>query len=281
MCKKRGNSRLNRTKRSRKTTLIRQILGLLKPTRGKIEVMGINVSEKPEKIRGIVGYVPQYPLYYPSLTVEEILHYILLMKGIRNKKELEKRLNSVLKLTNLDSARKFYGYQLSGGMMKSLLLSMALIQEPQLLILDEPTSMVDINTKFRIWETIQKNRREGVLLASHDLNEVKKICDRIYVITNGRIVASGTPGEISKLLKTPTEIRLIPQETQDFKHLLEEFSIVYEKRGNIYEMAFEDLESALNAIQHILKTSGIEYLEVDSPSFEKAIMTLIGGKNND
>ena len=73
-----------------KTTLIRQILGLLKPTKGKIEVMGVDVSKKPEKIRGIVGYVPQYPLYYPSLTVEEILHYILLMKGIRDKKELEK-----------------------------------------------------------------------------------------------------------------------------------------------------------------------------------------------
>ena len=114
--------------------------------------------------------------------------------------------------------------------MKSLLLSMALIQEPQLLILDEPTSMVDINTKFRIWETIQKNKRKGVLLASHDLNEVKRICDRIYVIINGKIIASGTTGEISKLLKTPTEIRLIPQKTQEFKHLMEKLNIMGEKK---------------------------------------------------
>lgn len=260
-----------------KTTLMRQLLGLLKPTAGRIEVMGINVAEKPKEVKNIVGYVPQYPLYYPSLKVEEVLYYILRMRGVRDKGGIMEGITSVLELVGLEAARNAYGYQLSGGMMKSLLLAMALIREPPLLILDEPTSMVDIVTKERIWNVLQNADKRGILLASHDISEVKRLCDRIYILLEGRIIAHGTPAEISKMLRMPTEVTLMPRDQNKVEDTFKHHRIAYTKRGGTYEIAFEKLEEAISTLHEILKVSDVQYLELNSPSFEKVVSALMRG----
>ncbi|ASJ17181.1 hypothetical protein A3L04_08925 [Thermococcus chitonophagus] len=179
-----------------------------------------------------------------------------------------------MELLGLEYASEFYGYQLSGGMAKAVLLGMALIQRPQVLVLDEPTSMIDVATKFRIWNVIENSLSRGVLIASHDINEVKRLCNRIYVIVRGRIVASGTPAEISRLFKMPTEIRFVPT-TQEINGLLS--GIEYWKSGNMYEVAFKELSEALSFVQKLVEGVGVEFLELSSPSFEKVIMKLVGG----
>lgn len=194
-----------------KTTLIRQLLGLLKPTEGSIRVMGRDIVNNPDIVKRTLAYVPQYPLSFPSLRVEEVLEYVLRMRGESiSPAEMGKRISGVLELLGLSGAAKFFGYQLSGGMKKSLLLAMAIIQELPVLVLDEPTSMVDIVTKHRLWDVIRNSNREGILLASHDMNEVKALCDRVYLLVYGKIVTSGTPADIVSMVKMPTEVRLIP-----------------------------------------------------------------------
>jgi len=256
-----------------KTTLIRQLLGLLKPTEGSIKIMGLDISENPEIIKRTVAYVPQYPLSFPSLTVGEVLDYILQMryKGMPYEERREK-ISKVLGLLGLDNAINFFGYQLSGGMRKSLLLAMALVQELPVLVLDEPTSMVDIVTKHRLWRVIKNSNREGILIASHDMNEVKELCDRVYLIVCGRIVASGTPADLVSMIKMPTEVRLIPEEKIPEGILPKK----YNKRGNLYEMTFDTLETALKTVEMILQNAGIAYLEIDSPSFENLVINIIG-----
>lgn len=256
-----------------KTTLIRQLLGLLKPTEGSIRVVGEDIAENPDVIKRTLAYVPQYPLSFPSLRVEEVLEYVFRMRhGNAPRKEMEKKISEVLSLVGLDGASKFFGYQLSGGMKKSLLLAMALVQELPVLVLDEPTSMVDIVTKHRLWEAIMNSNREGILLASHDMNEVKALCDRVYLLVHGKIVASGTPADIVSMIKMPTEVRLIPQREIPASILPKE----HKKRGDLYEMAFDTLEKALETVETITKSVGVSYLELESPSFENLVINLIG-----
>ncbi|WP_456423252.1 ABC transporter ATP-binding protein [Thermococcus sp.] len=256
-----------------KTTLIRQLLGLLKPTEGSIRVMEKDIIEKPGVIKETLAYVPQYPLSFPSLTVEEVLEYVIRMRdGNVSPTEMRERASEVLKLLGLERASKFFGYQLSGGMKKSLLLAMALVQELPLLVLDEPTSMVDIVTKHRLWEVIRNSNREGILIASHDMNEVKALCDRVYLLLHGRVVASGTPGEIASMVKMPTEVRLIPEREIPPGVLPKE----HRKRGDLYELAFDTLEDALKTVDVIVKSAGVSYLEIESPSFENLVINLIG-----
>ena len=256
-----------------KTTLIRQILGLLKPTDGSIKVMGEDIEDNPDIVKKTLAYVPQYPLGFPSLRVEEVLEYVLRMRGKNiSGEEMRERISNVLNLLGLSGAAKFFGYQLSGGMKKSLLLAMALVQELPLLVLDEPTSMVDIVTKHRLWEVIRDSNREGILLASHDMNEVKALCDRVYLLLHGRIVASGTPADMVSMIKMPTEVRLIPQREIPSSVLPKE----HRKRGDLYELAFDTLEEALKAVEVIIKSAGVSYLEIESPSFENLVINLIG-----
>ena len=256
-----------------KTTLIRQLLGLLKPTEGSIKVMGKDILENPDVIKRALAYVPQYPFSFPSLRVEEVLEYILRMRNEDiPETEMKGRISEVLNLLGLSGASKFFGYQLSGGMRKSLLLAMALVQELPVLVLDEPTSMVDIVTKHRLWEAIMNSNREGILLASHDMNEVKALCDRVYLLVHGKIVASGTPADIVSMIKMPTEVRLIPQREIPSSILPKE----HRKRGNLYELAFDTLEKALETVEAINRSVGVSYLEIESPSFENLVINLIG-----
>ncbi|BAD86350.1 ABC-type multidrug transport system, ATPase component [Thermococcus kodakarensis KOD1] len=256
-----------------KTTLIRQLLGLLKPTEGSIRVMGRDIVNNPDIVKRTLAYVPQYPLSFPSLRVEEVLEYVLRMRGESiSPAEMGKRISGVLELLGLSGAAKFFGYQLSGGMKKSLLLAMAIIQELPVLVLDEPTSMVDIVTKHRLWDVIRNSNREGILLASHDMNEVKALCDRVYLLVYGKIVTSGTPADIVSMVKMPTEVRLIPGREIPQSILPKE----HKKRGDLYELAFDTLEDALRTVDAILKSAGVSYLEIESPSFENLVINLIG-----
>ncbi|AEC51670.1 ABC-type multidrug transport system, ATPase component [Pyrococcus sp. NA2] len=256
-----------------KTTLIRQLLGLLKPTEGVIKVMGKDVTKNPTIPKEFIGYVPQYPLTFPSLTVREILDYVLRMRGVSSAKIREEKISNVLHVLNLENAREFFGYQLSGGMRKTLLLAMALIQELPILVLDEPTSMVDVVTKYRLWEVIREHHHDGVLIASHDMTEVKELCNRIYILVEGRIITSGTPADIVSLMKMPTEVKIIPREGNIAGILPKNYN--YTQKGKLYEISFETLEDAIKTIEKVNNTVGISYLELNSPSFEKLIVNLL------
>ncbi|ERM92254.1 multidrug ABC transporter ATPase [Caldanaerobacter subterraneus subsp. yonseiensis KB-1] len=267
-----------------KTTLIRQILGLLRPTEGRIEILGEDISKRPGIIRDNIGYCPQGILYFPSLTVKETVEFALKFKGLK-KEELSQKVDKVLRESGLEGFKNYAGYMLSSGLMRMLLLNIAIARETPILILDEPTAMIDIISKTQVWERISQLKSENkraILIASHDMNEIKSLCDRVYIIVKGKIIAEGSPEEISTLMKMPVEMTFIPADEEKVESILEfSLPVSFTKHGSVFDVSFEELDKGIEFINKLKEVTEIKYLELESPSFEKTILKLLkeGDKN--
>jgi len=258
-----------------KTTLIRQILGLLKPTSGKIIVKVPDHTATRSRERCLIAYVPQAPLCYPSLTVWETLAFVLRLHGVRGK-ALTTQINKTLVTLGMEEWQSRFGYQLSMGARKLVLLAMALCQNRPILILDEPTSMVDVVKKTVIWEAIQAQRNKGcVLIASHDISEVRRVCDRVYLIVAGRVVASGAPHEIAGLLRLPVDIELAVSDLSRARHVIEGLGYFAQQQGDLLRCEAHSLEDSLRLVEAVAAVGGVDYVKLEGPSFEKAVMHLL------
>ena len=257
-----------------KTTLIRQLLGLLRPTQGEVRLLGRDPAQKANTLRGLVGYVPQMPLYYPSLTVEETIGFVLQFKGIKGKELLRKR-KETLELVGLSKLANHSGYQLSHGSMRLLLLAMALCQDPPILILDEPTSMIDVVNRSHVQQLLANQKDKCILLASHDMNEVRTLCDKIYLMVAGEFIAQGTPHEISTLIKLPMEIAFVPGNAAKAEELVTAERISFEKEGPIFHVAFNELSQGIRFVDNIHHSLGLHYLYIEAPSIEKTVLQLL------
>lgn len=257
-----------------KTTLIRQMLGLLRPTSGRIYILGHDIVRYPYAIKGRVGYVPQAAPIYPSHTVKELLAFVLSLKGLRGSK-LRGRVKEALALVGLDRAADMFGYQLSAGMAKLVLLAMALCQDPQVLILDEPTAMVDIERKELVWQAIAASGARCVLLSSHDIHEVRDHCTRVYLLFAGRFIAEGPPHEIAALTRLSTVLTLIVDEPQRMEQFLAHSGEVYRRKGVVFEIVFPELALALSRLELICQEISIRYVQIEAPSLEKAVKQLL------
>ena len=166
---------------SGKTTLFRQMLSILSITKGEILVDGI--SSKAE----LFAYMPQSSVIFPSLTVRESIYAALRYQGFNNT-EIKRKIKDVLEITGLDKYAEDYSITLSGGQLKLLSFAIIIASDKKYWILDEPTSMVDIVTKNKVWSLIEKNKGDRtVIIASHDMAELKRLCNRLIVINNGSI----------------------------------------------------------------------------------------------
>lgn len=258
-----------------KTTLIRQILGLLKPTSGAITVGPADRITDQGRKRSLIGYVPQAPLFFPSLTVGETIEFVLRLEGVRGK-SLVSRVNETLTTLGIEGWRSHYGYQLSMGARKLVLLAMAFCQNRPILILDEPTAMVDVTKKAVIWEAIRAHRNRGcALIASHDMSEVRRLCQRVYLLVAGRVVATGAPHEIATLLQLPVDIEIAAADVPRAKSVLEQLAHSVQQDGNFFRCEARSLEDGLRIVEAVAAAGSVDYLKLEGPSFEKAAMYLL------
>lgn len=264
-----------------KTTLIRQLLGLLKPTSGRIHILGYDVVRYPHKIKGRVGYVPQFPGTYPSHTVAEVVSFVLSLKGLRGT-ALKERVMETLSLVGLNEAAHWFGYQLSGGMAKLVFLAMAICQNPPVLILDEPTAMVDIERRERVWHAITAAGARAVLLASHQIDEVRQYCARVYLMAGGKFIAEGPPHEIAAVTRLSTALTLVANDPQRLEQLLVKSGDMFRRKGEVFEVVYPELAMALSRLEIIRQSVGLRYVYVEAPSLEKAVKRLLlEGKHNE
>jgi ABC-2 type transport system ATP-binding protein len=182
-----------------KSTTIRLILGLLKPTSGYVKVFGISVEKNRKEVLKITGYMPQQFSLYEDLTVEENMRLYASMYGIKSK-EANERIQQLMDEFNLREIRNRLAGKLSGGMKQRLALAVALIHNPKLLVVDEPTAGVDPPLRRYFWEKFRELKRRGVtiLVTTHYMDEAEN-CDRIALMSRGRIAAEGTPLQIKRL----------------------------------------------------------------------------------
>jgi ABC-2 type transport system ATP-binding protein len=178
---------------SGKTTTIRMLLGLLRPTSGRAVVMGSDVSRDPEAVRSRAGYMSQRFALYDDLTVQENLSFYGGAYGIRDPRRISQTLDRV----GLTGHEHALGRALSTGWRQRLALAIALVHSPPLLFLDEPTSGVDPSARRAFWDLIYDLSREGVtvLVTTHYMDEAE-YCERVGIMRDGRLLAMDTPAAL-------------------------------------------------------------------------------------
>jgi ABC-2 type transport system ATP-binding protein len=210
---------------SGKSTTLKIILGLVSPTRGRTEIFGrdSNLVESREA----VGFLPESPYFYKYLTGEETLRFYGKLCGLRGAR-LRGRVNELLELVGLTSARdrRLGGY--SKGMLQRIGLAQALVQEPRLVVLDEPTAGVDPAGAREIRDLILDLKRRGitVLLSSHLLEQVQEICDRVGILAEGMLVREGA---LEDLLTIEHQTKLVLENAST--ELVGEMEILAAKSG--------------------------------------------------
>lgn len=181
-----------------KTTTIRCLLTLIKPTIGEIKISGIDVSQKPQEVRQLCGYVPQEVSVDGDLTgYENLLFYAKLCYVPRA--EREKRIREALEFMQVTDRANNLVKTYSGGMMRRLEIGQVLVNRPHVLFLDEPSIGLDPAAKRMIWDYVVRLRQEfgtTVLLTTHDMLEADELCDRIAIMNGGKIVVIGSPEEL-------------------------------------------------------------------------------------
>ncbi len=176
-----------------KTTLVRQITGELQPTSGGVRVMGVDVLRAHTRARWLMGVVPQEAEPYDHLNPREHLALFGRMRGLSRRRAAE-RANELLETLGLTEHARKMSRDLSGGLKRKLLVGNALVGDPPVLVLDEPTTGLDPHSRREVWSVLRGLRGRGrtILITTHYMDEAEELCDEVVVISGGRIHARGT-----------------------------------------------------------------------------------------
>ena len=182
-----------------KSTFINILSGLTNKTSGKVNVCGVDLDEDPKTVRGNIGVVPQEINIDPFFSPIQIMDIQSGLYGV--KKNMNRNLEILKDLDLLDKA-KAYSRSLSGGMKRRLMVAKAMVHNPPLLILDEPTAGVDVELRGKLWDSIRNLNKQGVtiILTTHYLKEAEILCDRIAVINKGKVIACDRKDKFMQLL---------------------------------------------------------------------------------
>lgn len=181
-----------------KTTTMRILTGYMPPTSGKAEVAGFDVVDQSLEVRRRVGYMPETVPLYPDMTVFD---YLKFMADLRHLPEAEERADNVLEKVHLEDRAESYISNLSKGMRQRVGLAQALIHDPDVLILDEPTIGLDPAQIIEVRNLIRElGRQHTIMLSTHILSEAQQVCNRVLIINKGRIVAEDTPERLQSRL---------------------------------------------------------------------------------
>lgn len=195
-----------------KTTTISILCGLIQSDRGLVTMNGQTASSAT---RSLIGVAPQENIFYKNLTCEENLRFFGQLYGLSNQ-ICRKQSQYCLELVGLGDRAKSIADTLSGGMQRRLSMAIALVHQPQLVVLDEPTTGLDIEARYEVWELIRKLRSQdtAILLTTHMLDEAERLCQRIGIIKHGSLLAEGSLQELRKHVPAQ-EIAIICTPTED------------------------------------------------------------------
>ncbi len=187
-----------------KSTIFAMMTTLIKPTGGSIKVAGLDVDKDAQKIRQIIGIVPQQHSLYPDLTARENLELMGNLYDVP-KKVMEEKIDYYLKLVNLETHAERYTGGFSGGMKQRLSVISAVIHDPEIIFWDEPTTGLDPQTRQAIWKLAGKFNKEGktLIFTTHYMEEADKLCNRVAIMNSGKLVALDTPENLKKMSKSP------------------------------------------------------------------------------
>jgi ABC-type multidrug transport system ATPase subunit len=199
---------------SGKSTLMKILATLLEPDSGTIEMNDVDLITRKDHTRRMLGYLPQDFGLYPTLTARQMLDYLAKLKGISNKRERHALIEALLERVNLSLEPTQPLREFSGGMRQRLGIAQALIGNPQLIIVDEPTAGLDPQERVRFHNLISETARENsvVILSTHIVSDVSNLCSRMAIIQKGKIVSESTPQHAVDKLKDAVWEATVPRE---------------------------------------------------------------------
>lgn len=197
-----------------KTTLMKIVATLLDPDSGTVEMNGVDLINRKDKTRRMLGYLPQEFGLYPTLTAEQMLDYFAKLKGVADTQQRRALIDTLLDRVNLSSARKQRLGGFSGGMRQRFGIAQALIGNPELIIVDEPTAGLDPEERVRFHNLLAETAGESavVILSTHIVSDVSNLCSNMAVIRHGEILASCTPRQAIDRLKESVWEATVPRE---------------------------------------------------------------------
>ena len=178
-----------------KTTIIKMLTTLTKPDGGKCSIDGIDASVRPIELKRLIGVVPQENNLDRELTAYENLYIYSLFHNVENR---EVKIDEALRIVGLSERRDSLAHHFSGGMQRRLLLARALLPDPKVLFLDEPSIGLDPQIRRQMWDVIRKTRIEGrtVVLTTHYIEEAELLCDRVGILARGRLIVLNSPAKL-------------------------------------------------------------------------------------
>lgn len=267
---------------SGKTTTIRMMLGLMKPTSGSVDVLGMRVDGDASRILPHVGYMSQRFSLYNDLTVLQNLNFYGAAYGISNS-ELKERINSALQMAGLEGRERAKTRELSGGWRQRLALGAAILHRPDVLFLDEPTAGVDPLSRRAFWDLLYQFVAEGVtvFVTTHYMDEAEH-CHHLAFIQHGKIIAYGSPSEIKSEKMRGQVLEISASDAAKTVKVLRNAQTTdqipieeVELYGSLVHVVAPDIKSHRRAIEHELRNANIrvDQLSIIEPSLEDVFIS--------
>lgn len=208
-----------------KSTLMRTIATLQAPDSGSAFLDDINILEDKQSLRKVLGYLPQEFGVYPNMSAEELLHYFARLKGITDKDERNEMVNTALEVTNLSEVKNKNVAGYSGGMKQRFGIAQLLLNDPKLIIVDEPTAGLDPSERHRFLNVLREiGTNHIVIFSTHIVDDVKELCTDMAIMNGGRILSHHTPKEAVKSLKGQIWTKVI--ERDELETYEDQFNII-------------------------------------------------------
>ena len=257
-----------------KTTFINILAGTVIKTSGNVDVWGFDLDKNPRQVRASLGIVPQEinldPFFSPKKQLE-------LQAGLYGVKEKDRITDSILKLVSLEKNANSYARSLSGGMKRRLLIAKALVHQPPIIILDEPTAGVDVELRKNLWENMKLLHSQGVtiILTTHYLEEAEKMCDRIGILNEGNLVALDTTKNLLNKIQIKKATFNLDKKVDINDNELDSLKILSQNKNEIifsYEKNKIKIDEIISLIQK--KNSKILDISTDDGDLEDVFLGL-------
>ncbi len=248
-----------------KTTTMRILTGYMPPTDGKASIAGFDVFEQSLQVRQKIGYLPEIIRLYPDMTVRGYIEFVAEMRGLKNRRQ---RAADVLAMVGMEHRAKSLVRTISKGMRQRVGLAQALVHDPSVLILDEPTIGLDPQQVAELRTIIQQlGQQHTIMFSTHILTEAEQVCDRVVIINKGRIMAEGRPSDLRDKVQNNTRVFVRVQGRIDEKNLLKTLnSIKGVEKSEPYQGGFVVVGKTNTeirpAVAQTIINQGLELLEI-------------------
>jgi len=245
-----------------KTTFINILSGTVIKTSGTVNVWGFDLDASPRQVRASIGIVPQEVNLDPFFSPRKLLELQAGMYGVKKKDRIT---NTVLKLVSLEKEANSYARSLSGGMKRRLLMAKALVHQPPILFLDEPTAGVDVNLRKNLWDNVKLLNKLGVtiILTTHYLQEAEQMCNRIGILNKGSLVALDSTQNLLNKIQTKKVIFKINSPIDLKNDSLKSLKVIYNNKNEIC-VSYEKNVLTMSELIEIFNKANIKIIDISS-----------------